>query len=94
MTAKTLAQHVAQVRYKPGWKFGFDGDRGMVCFYATFRAPNGFKPTWLSRWQETRRLTKAKVVRILWRLVLAAERHETGEFFRVGRQRPFDPHRR
>ena len=105
MTIQALRRLGQRVRYKPGWQVtvhrGFkapaeilltaagavpDSDGSGRRFHVSFTEFIPIQDAW--------KMDQRAALRMILRLFDRAERHETREFLRVGRARPFDPHRR
>ena len=91
--AMSLEDLVGSVSYKPGWKFrlGGPGNR-FVCVFAT--TPDSRDP---SVERTTQHMFEPPadcddLVRWLFERLLDAERHETGEFYKINGSAPFFPY--
>lgn len=89
------ADLVAHLAYKPGWVFKIGGPLGRyLCVFAT--TPDSLNPTrnrtTQHMWEIPERLDDQTFYRWVFDRLLDAERHEAGEFFKVGQHRPFFPH--
>lgn len=82
---------VATLAYKPGWRFRIGGPLNrFLCVFAT--TPDSMNPGRERTTQHMFEMPDALTERWVFDRLLECELHEAGEFFQVGKRRPFYPH--
>lgn len=90
---ETLRRLVGSLTYKPGWRFKVSGPNvRMLCIFAT--TPDSDDPSRQRTTQHQFEIPDSldDPERWIFDRLCDAERHEVGEFLRVGGFRPFMPH--
>lgn len=106
MNARAFCDLVKSIKYKKGWRFETDIDwmRGanvIVRLGLLAAVPDAGNPdVYISVTQSElftmdtiREWTREHAIEVVREFIMAFERHEFGEWFRVGDEKPFDPHR-
>lgn len=105
MTLTEFGDLVKSIQYKRGVEFRTDidwmhGGRSfkftMTCAVPDAGAPDKYISVHQAQWfdaESIKRMTADQVTDVIFDFVMAFERHEASEWFRVGGKQPYDPHR-
>lgn len=94
MTNVELHRLVRSISYKPGYKLAIDGRR----LRWMLNVPDSYRKyddlTVVNQWFDIPpEMSKEAAVRLIFSFLAYHEDHEMREYFKVGKQRPFNPHR-
>lgn len=97
MTLTDIKKLVESVRYKPGWKISAEVSPKWndVVIRIDARVRDSRRKGWViiraTQWATTS-THGSMILKRIAKAVTDLEKHEFGEWFKVGKERPYDPH--